>query len=122
MDTLGFEPVDLLDEGFWIEHHAIADDRQLASAHHARRQQRQLVRDAVNDKGVAGIVATLKAHDDVGLLGQPINDLALSFVSPLGAHHDHIGHATPFLGAADARDSLAETMTCRQFGRSPDSG
>src|SRR5581483_1929802 len=42
---------------------------------------------------MAGIVAALEAHDDVGLLRQPVDDLALPFVAPLGADDDNIGHA-----------------------------
>src|SRR4030088_216512 len=41
---------------------------------------------------MAGIVAALEAHDDVGLLRQPVDDLALPFVAPLGADDDDIGH------------------------------
>src|SRR3984957_5537099 len=37
-------------------------------------------------------MATLEAHDDVGLFGQPIDDLALAFIPPLGADHDNICH------------------------------
>src|SRR5215471_4118311 len=42
---------------------------------------------------MAGIVAALKAHNDVGLLRQPIDDLALPFVAPLGADNDNVGHS-----------------------------
>ncbi len=62
-------------------------------AHHARGQQRQLVGVAVDDQRVAGIVAALEAHDDVGALGQPVDDLALALVAPLGADHDDVGHS-----------------------------
>src|ERR1700719_4803431 len=41
---------------------------------------------------MAGIVASLEADDDVGLLRQPIDDLAFAFVPPLGADHDNICH------------------------------
>ena len=41
---------------------------------------------------MAGIVAALEAHDDIGLLRQPVDDLALPFVAPLGADDDNIGH------------------------------
>jgi hypothetical protein len=37
-------------------------------------------------------MAALKADHDVGLLGQPINDLAFALVAPLGADYDNIGH------------------------------
>ena len=36
---------DLVEQRLRIDHHAVADDRQLAAAHHAGRQQRQLVGD-----------------------------------------------------------------------------
>ena len=41
---------------------------------------------------MAGIVAALKADDDVGLLGQPIDNLAFALVAPLRANHDNICH------------------------------
>src|SRR4030088_3498816 len=45
---------------------------------------------------MAGIMAALEAHDDVGLLRQPVDDLALPFVAPLGADDDDIGHSRIF--------------------------
>ena len=87
-----FSFVDLVEEGLRIEHHAVADHRELRGPQHAGRQQRQLVGFAVDDEGMAGIVAALEAHDDVGLLRQPVDDLALPFVAPLGADDDNIGH------------------------------
>ena len=95
-DPLPPEPVDLLQQRLGIEHHAVADDRQLALPHHARGQQRQLVGVAVDDQRMAGIVAALEADDDVGLLGQPVDDFSLAFVPPLGADHDNVGHEPPF--------------------------
>src|SRR5690348_2928923 len=76
----------------WVEDHAIADDGQLALPHDARRQQRQLVDLAVDDQSVAGIVAALETHHDIGTLRQPVDDLALAFVAPLRADDHHIGH------------------------------
>ena len=103
IDSLTLEPFDLLDQRTWIDHYAIADHGELPASHHARRQKRQLVGGAIDDQRVPGIMSALKAHDDVGLLGEPVNDLALALVSPLGANHDHIGHAASFLCAAEAR-------------------
>ena len=87
-----FSFVDFVEEGLRIEHHAIADHRELRRPQHAGRQQRQLVGLAIDDERMAGIVAALEAHDDVGLLRQPVDDLALPFVAPLGADDDNIGH------------------------------
>src|SRR5258707_9758539 len=49
------------------------------------------------------IMAALKADDDVGLLGEPVDDLAFAFVAPLRTNHDHIGHEVSFLRAAEVR-------------------
>src|ERR1700720_1084463 len=59
---------------------------------------------------MAGIVAALEAHDDVSLLRQPVDDLALPFVAPLGADDDDIGHfaAIPCTLSVQAR-SLRKT-------------
>src|SRR6185369_9245339 len=70
----------------------VADDRQLAAAHDARGQERELISDAVNDEGVAGVMPALEAHDDVGLLGEPVDDLALALVAPLRPDDHHVGH------------------------------
>ena len=91
-DALFLQRGDLVEQRMRVEHDAIADDRELARPHHARGQQRQLVGRAVDHQGVAGIMATLEADDDVGLLGEPVDDLALAFVAPLGADHDNIRH------------------------------
>ena len=43
---------------------------------------------AVDDDGVAGVVAALVADDHVHLLGEEVGELALALVAPLGADHD----------------------------------
>jgi hypothetical protein len=53
-------------------------------------KQAQLVGLAVDDERMAGIVAALEAHDDVGALRQPVDDLALALVAPLGADHGDV--------------------------------
>src|SRR5262245_1842569 len=83
---------DLFGQSPGVDHHAVADDRELALAHHARGKQRELVGDAIDYERMTGIVAALEAHDDIGALGQPIDDLALAFVAPLRADDHDIGH------------------------------
>jgi hypothetical protein len=51
---------------------------------------------------VAGVVAALEAHDNVGALRQPVDDLAFALVAPLGADHHHVRH----LESASGRRSL----------------
>ena len=91
-DALAPQLRDLVEKGLRIEHHAVADHRELGRPQHAGRQQRQLVGLAIDDERMAGIVAALEAHDDIGLLRQPVDDLALPLVTPLGADDDNIGH------------------------------
>ena len=52
----------------------------------------QLVDLAADDQRMAGIVAALKARDHVRALAQPVDNLALAFVAPLGADHDDVRH------------------------------
>ncbi len=92
-NTLPAQLGDLGDQMPGIKHHTIADDRQLATAHDTRRQQRQLVDVAADNQRMARVVSALKARDHVGPLAEPVNDLALPLVTPLGAHDDDIGHA-----------------------------
>ncbi len=75
-----------------VQNHTIADDRQLATAHHARGQRVQLIDLTIDDQRVARIVPALKARDHVGTFGQPVHDLAFSFVAPLSAYNHDIGH------------------------------
>ena len=98
-DALALQLRHLLEESLRIEHHAVTDHRKLRGPQHAGGQQRQLVGLAVDDEGVAGIMAALEAHDDVGLLRQPVDDLALPFVAPLGADDDNISHSRVFPSA-----------------------
>jgi hypothetical protein len=93
--TPRFQAVDLVAERPRIDHHAIADHRELALAHDARGKQRQLVGGAVDHQRMAGIVAALETDDDVRAFGEPIDNLAFALVAPLGADHT-TGHAASF--------------------------
>ncbi|MEM7488228.1 MAG: hypothetical protein AAF390_03785 [Pseudomonadota bacterium] len=75
-----------------VEHHAVADDRELAAPDDARRQERELEDLAVDDQCVAGVVTALEPSDHVCPFRQPIDDLALPLVAPLGADDDDVGH------------------------------
>jgi len=39
---------------------------------------------------MAGIVTTLKTGHQRGLIGKQIDDLALAFITPLGAENDYV--------------------------------
>ena len=72
------------------QHHAVADVALDAGAHDAAGNQMQGGLDTVDHQGVAGVVAALEAHHALGALGQPIHQLALALVAPLGAHDHYI--------------------------------
>src|SRR5579872_7335752 len=78
----------------------------------AGRQQRKLVSLAVEDDRVAGVIASLVADDDVVLVGEQIDDLALRLVPPLQADHRCGGHRFgPLFSCNQACNSLA-ARTC----------
>ena len=83
LDAAGHQPVDLLEQAGRVEHHAAGHDALHVGAEDAAGDQRELVGLAAGDHGVAGVGPALVADDDVVLLGQQIDDLALGLVAPL---------------------------------------
>ena len=71
-----------------IEDYTIADDAAASRAQYATGHQLQDKLFAVDDDCVAGIVAAGVASHDGKILRQDIDDLALAFVTPLGADDD----------------------------------
>ena len=96
---------DLVAQRPGVEHHAVADHRQ-GARHDARRQQAELVGLAVDHQRVAGIVPALKAHHHIGAAGEPVDDLALALIAPLGADHGDVGHCYPSRVAGEPRGGL----------------
>ena len=87
------ERVEFLEQGLGVDDTAVTDDTALA-ANDARGQQRELVGLLADDDGVAGVVATLIADDDVGTLAVEIDGAALPFVAQLRSD-DRDGHTGP---------------------------
>ena len=75
-----------------IDNDTGADNALAALADDAGRQQRELVDIPIDNERMARIVAALKAHDDVRPRRQPVHNLALALVAPLGADDRHIRH------------------------------
>jgi hypothetical protein len=90
LDAAGFEGADLGQQVVRVEHHAIADETGHALAHDARGHEVELVFGLADHQRVTGVVAALEAHHALGVVGQPIDDLALAFVTPLGADDDDV--------------------------------
>ena len=89
-DANRLQLVDLAQQIRHRQHHAIADIAGHAGAHNARRNQLQGGLLAADDERVSGIVAALKAHHALRVIGQPVNDLALALIAPLGADNYHV--------------------------------
>src|SRR5262249_4323086 len=45
---------------------------------------------AADHQRVAGVVPALEAHHTLGVVGEPVDDLALALVAPLGADDDYV--------------------------------
>ena len=50
-------------------------------------QHRFFTRD---DQCVPGVVSALKAHHALRMIREPVNDLALTLIAPLSAHHYYV--------------------------------
>jgi len=91
----GLEFFDFLEQRLGRQHHAVADEAGNAGMHDARRNQPQDGFLAVDPQRMAGIVAALEAHHALDGFGQPVDDLAFAFVTPLGAdNHYVLAHCT----------------------------
>lgn len=53
----------------------------------ARRHQAQLIIHTIDNDGMAGIAAALKAHDSLSLLCKIVDNLALALIAPLGTSY-----------------------------------
>ena len=82
------QALDLVGEHLRVDDDAVADRAQGSRVQDPRGDQVQLELLVVADDRVAGVVAALEAHDDVGPLGEQVGHLALALVAPLGAD-DH---------------------------------
>ena len=86
------ERLNFLDENLRIDDHAIADHAKFVRVQGARGHQVQDGFITVDDEGVAGVIATLKAHDDIGFIGKEIDNFSFTFITPLGADDCDVGH------------------------------
>src|SRR5206468_12442188 len=98
---------------------AIADQAPLARVEHARRHQVEHDRVVAAADAVPGVRAALVSGDDVGLLGQTIDDLSLALVAPLGAHDHRARHATALRGSSAQTLKVRNASTTRSAASTP---
>ena len=93
---VGFEElVDLFEQPRRVDHDAVADHRRDPRLQDARRQQRELESAAAPDDRVPGVGPAVVADDEVVVVGEEVDDLALGLVAPLEANHTRRGHTGP---------------------------
>ena len=80
---------------------------KISMCNHSPQANADFYVDAAAETVTLNTRIALKAGDDVGPLGEPVDDLALALVAPLGAHDNHIGHA----------DLLGSKTVCAIDGR-----
>jgi hypothetical protein len=102
------ELVELCDEHVRVDDAACAD-RARDAAHDPGRDRADLEGLAVDDDCVACVGTTLVPTDEVGLLGEQVDDLSLPLVAPLRADdhgRGHVGHSRMPSGGMTARRRL----------------
>jgi hypothetical protein len=82
--------IDFLEERLRIDDNAVADHAGDACVQHAGRDQMQHELLSLDEHRVPGVVAALRAGDDLKAWREQVDDLALALVAPLGAEHDHV--------------------------------
>src|SRR5690606_852043 len=88
-----FQLADLLEQGFGRQHDTIADVAGDVGMHDARRNQAEDGLVAVDPQRMAGIVPALEADDALRGFRKPVDNLALAFITPLGADdHNVLAH------------------------------
>jgi len=89
-NSIAFEFADFLQQRFRREYDAVADQALDILAKNARRNQMKGGFLAFYNQSMAGIMAALKAYHSRNLIGQQVNNLAFSFITPLGAQHYNV--------------------------------
>src|SRR5262249_6454644 len=90
VDTVARQLVDLREQRMRIDHNAVANDADDARMQDAGGNQPKDELRSRYENRVAGIVAALVTRDEVEPRRQQIDDLSLTFVTPLGAEHSEI--------------------------------
>ena len=91
IDAARLELVELVEQHLRVDDAAGADHRGLARDDAARRLA-DLERLVADDDRVPGVRPALVAADDIGLLGEQVDDLALALVAPLRPDDHGRGH------------------------------
>jgi hypothetical protein len=64
----------------------------------------------INDKRMPCIMPALKAHNTLGAISQPIDNFALTLITPLGTDHHYISSHNPTAFSLAATDNTVATL------------
>ncbi len=95
--------VHLTQDAVGVDHGARAYNTFGCRVKDPRWHEMQSKRAELVDHRVAGIVATLKTNDHIGVLGEKVDDTPLTLVAPLGAHDRANRHSNPPTGTRRLR-------------------
>ncbi len=87
-----FQGVDFGEQRRRIDDQSIADDGLFTGPQDSARNQLQDELLVADKHGVAGIVSALIARHNVEAVGEKIDNLAFTLVSPLGSQDDNVSH------------------------------
>lgn len=99
IDATRLEDPDLADQMMNIQHDPVADETGNSLTNDPGGNQIEFVHLVADHQRVTGVVTALKTNDTLGMISQPVYDLALTLIAPLGAHHHDVpSHSCdPFL-------------------------
>jgi len=78
----------LVEESRGVQHDSVADDAFAAGTEDAAGNKLQNELPTVNDDGVAGVMAASVSSDNGKLFREDVDDLAFTFIAPLGSEED----------------------------------
>src|SRR5579863_8223959 len=112
IDADFLEHLDFGNERGWINHDASANHGVLLRPQNTARNQLEHVAVFADDDGVAGVVSAGDARDVVERSGEIVDDLALPFVTPLRADHNHRFHSRASPQSHVIAEYACDLLTC----------
>lgn len=100
VNAAGRQMVHLAEKDRRVQHHAVADQTDFAVVQDAGRDEVQNGFLALDLDGVPGVVAALKADNDLAPGAEHVHNLALALVAPLRADDDRVRHCFTCLESA----------------------
>jgi hypothetical protein len=90
------QTIHFLNQHTGVDYHSVADQASLSLVEDSGGNEVKDVLLVIYNKRVTGIVSSLETHHAVSLLGEQVDNLSFSFISPLGAYDNDICHEILF--------------------------